>query len=93
MNNRLSNQDEPDRNFADEFQDLKEIIAHNLCIFRKWEGLTQKQLGKKSGLGESTIKNIETARENITIETIVKLCVALNKFYVILVKEKIHVTV
>jgi DNA-binding XRE family transcriptional regulator len=84
---------DPKRNVTEEYQELKDIIAHNLCYLRKMEKLSQKKLSEISGVSISTIKNIETRKENITIETIVKLTVALNRFYYLLVKEKIFGTV
>ena len=77
------------KNFDEEFREVKEIFAHNLKAYRKSQKISQKRLSEVSGVAKITIKNIETSKENVTIKTILKLAIALDKFYYNFLKEKV----
>jgi transcriptional regulator with XRE-family HTH domain len=76
-------------NAEDEFTDAKLLLARSLRFYRKSAGLTQKQLSINSGVSESEIKQIETRQKNVTLETIVKLAVAMDQFYINLYKKDV----
>lgn len=47
-------------------------VAENIKRIRKEKGLTQKQLGKKCGMAESTLRQYELGYRHPKIETIQK---------------------
>ena len=50
----------------------------NLRTFRDLRGLTQAQMGERSGVGAASISHFETGQRTPTIETLIKLSDALN---------------
>lgn len=53
-------------------------VAENIKRIRKEKGLTQKQLGKKCGMAESTLRQYELGYRHPKIETIQKIADALE---------------
>ena len=53
-------------------------VAENIKRIRKEKGLTQKQLGEKCGMSESTLRQYELGFRNPKIETVRKIAVALD---------------
>lgn len=53
-------------------------VAENIKRIRKKKGLTQKQLGKKCGMAESTLRQYELGYRHPKIETIQKIANALG---------------
>jgi transcriptional regulator with XRE-family HTH domain len=53
------------------------ICAQNVFHFRERHGMTQKQLGKKAGVGLSTVQNAENG-ENVSSKKLLCICRALN---------------
>ncbi|MCI8378181.1 MAG: helix-turn-helix transcriptional regulator [Lachnospiraceae bacterium] len=53
-------------------------VAENIKRIRTEKGLTQKQLGEKCGMSESTLRQYELGFRNPKIETIRKIAVALD---------------
>lgn len=55
------------------------LFGINVCLMRKRTGLTQKELGERVGVGETTIQNIETGYLSSPAESLVdRLCEAFN---------------
>lgn len=55
------------------------LFGVNVCLMRKRIGLTQKELGERVGVGETTIQNIETGYLTSPGEGLLeKLCQAFN---------------
>lgn len=50
----------------------------NLRKFRDLRGLTQAQMGARSGVGAASISHFETGQRTPTLETLIKLANALN---------------
>ena len=53
-------------------------IGNKLYEIRKKEGLTQSGVAEKAGLSDRTYADIERGSVNMRIETILKICKALN---------------
>lgn len=53
---------------------IKEIIAKNLQLYRKKQGLTQKELAAMLNVRGSAISNWETGANSIDIDTLVRAC-------------------
>lgn len=64
---------------------VRGIIAKNLLFYRKKARLTQKELARLLGVGNSAISNWETGVNSIDIDTLVKACevmgVTINDMY------------
>ncbi|RYC70856.1 helix-turn-helix domain-containing protein [Spirosoma sordidisoli] len=45
---------------------------------RKAAGLTQKELGEKMGVSESTVNKYEAGKQNLSIETVERIAKALG---------------
>ncbi len=63
--------------------DIKQITGNQIRDVRKAKGLTQKQLGEKLSITESTVNGYETGHQNLTIETLQKIADALDLSLVI----------
>ncbi len=59
--------------------DIYEEIRKLIVDMREREGLTQKQLAKKSGLTQSNISNIEKGVTRPTVESLKKIADAFGK--------------
>lgn len=53
-------------------------LQANLRNFRELRGLTQAQLGKRSGVAAASVSHFETGQRTPTLETLVKLADALS---------------
>lgn len=58
--------------------DITEQVGQLIREARKAKGLTQKELGEKMGVGEPTITNYESGKQNLTINTLRKIADALG---------------
>lgn len=62
-------------------------VAENIKRLRSEHGLTQKQLAKKCGMSESTLRQYEIGYRNPKIETIQKIADALKVDWKIFITE------
>lgn len=69
------------RGVAEEYRKLELSLA--VIRLRKGRKLTQAQLAKKLKTNQSAIARLESGRENVTIETLSKIAVALKKRLVV----------
>ena len=53
-------------------------IGNKLLLIRKSKGMTQSEVAEASGLSDRTYADIERGVVNMRIETILKICKALN---------------
>lgn len=53
-------------------------IGEKIRLFRKAEGLTQKELGEKIGMSDAQIRNYESGRANPKIDTLKRIAVGLG---------------
>lgn len=53
-------------------------IGNKLLTIRKRTGLTQSEIAEKAGLSDRTYADIERGTVNMRIETILRICSALN---------------
>ena len=60
------------------FEVIKMTVAENIKRIRKEKNLTQKQLGEKCGMSESTLRQYEIGYRNPKLETIVRIAAALE---------------
>ena len=63
-------------------------IGERLAEKRKFAGLTQKELGARTGIDPSTIRKYESGRLNPKIETLQRLADALHVFWLDLYPEE-----
>lgn len=59
-------------------EDTSNTLRVNLRKFRKLRGLTQVQMGARSGLRAASISHFETGQRTPTLETLIKLADALD---------------
>ena len=57
---------------------MEQTIGAKIREFRKARGMTQKELGEKSGIAEPTIRRYELGKLNPKFETVKKIATALN---------------
>jgi DNA-binding XRE family transcriptional regulator len=60
-------------------QPEREIFARNLRKFRVEAGLSQRELAKETGIAQAHVSDIENAKQNIGLDTMVKLAQRLGK--------------
>lgn len=53
-------------------------IGNKLLLIRKSKGMTQSEVAEASGLSDRTYADIERGSVNMRIETVLKICKALN---------------
>ena len=58
--------------------DIKSEVGNSIRRVRTEQGLTQKELGEKMGVGEPTVNKYESGNQNLTVETIKKVADALG---------------
>lgn len=73
-----------------ELENLLQTIAHNVVKFRKQLGLTQEELAFRSEIDRTYIGYIENAKQNISIEKLCAIAVALKIDVADLLKEDIQ---
>ncbi|MBO0952931.1 helix-turn-helix domain-containing protein [Fibrella forsythiae] len=61
-----------------EQQDIKRQVANLIREARKAKGLTQKELGDMIGVAESTFSRFEKGGQNLTLDTLQRISVALG---------------
>ncbi|MBO0952991.1 helix-turn-helix domain-containing protein [Fibrella forsythiae] len=59
-------------------QDIKQQVAYRIRETRKAKGLTQKELATLLAVGEPTVNGYESGKQNLTIETLQKIAIALK---------------
>jgi HTH-type transcriptional regulator/antitoxin HipB len=59
-------------------EDIKQRVGQQIREARKAKGLTQKELGEKLGVSESTVNQYESGKQNLTIDTLTKIADALG---------------
>ena len=64
------------------------VLAQKLRKARKELGLTQKELGESIGVTRQVITRIETGTQNVTLQTLQTLVLALNCEFLIELKQK-----
>ena len=64
---------------APDSQPEREIFARNLKKFRVEAGLSQRELAKETGIAQAHVSDIENAKQNIGLDTMVKLAQRLGK--------------
>ena len=50
------------------------VVAHR----RRWGGMTQAELGRRIGLSRTSVTNIEQGRHRVSLETFLRIAVALE---------------
>ena len=64
------------------------VLAKQIRDIRKELGLTQKELGEIVGVSRQVITRIESGTQNVTLETLQKVAVALDYDFTIELKQK-----
>jgi DNA-binding XRE family transcriptional regulator len=67
------------RRSGDSVQKRRSLFLSDLMLIRLEQGLTQKQLARRSGLQQSAVARIETGQTNPTLNSLIKLARALNR--------------
>lgn len=57
---------------------IKEQVGKLIRETRKAKGLTQKELGERIGVAESTLSRFENGEQNLTLETLARISDALE---------------
>lgn len=65
--------EEPPRSDPPLSGDLRSVFGRNLRAARRKAGLTQAELGERTGLTQQYVSHVEAGHQNITIETMVAL--------------------
>ena len=60
------------------FMKLRAIVARNLRILRKQKGLSQEELAHQAGINRNYVGQIEREEKSPTVDTVEKLCAALE---------------
>jgi DNA-binding XRE family transcriptional regulator len=60
-------------------QPEREMFARNLKKFRVEAGLSQRELAAATGIAQAHVSDIENAKQNIGLDTMVKLAQRLDK--------------
>ena len=64
---------------APDSQPEREIFARNLKKFRVEACLSQRELAKATGIAQAHVSDMENAKQNIGLDTMVKLAQRLDK--------------
>ena len=67
--------------------DIKQQVANLIREARKAKGLTQKELGERLGLSKNTVTEYEDGKQNLTIETLNRISLALDGSILIVLKK------
>ena len=62
-----------ERELAIEAERAKLIMAEKLVEIREKQGMTQSELAKRLGVSQQVISRIESAENNLTLTTLIKL--------------------
>jgi transcriptional regulator with XRE-family HTH domain len=66
--------------------DMRTLVGRNFARLRREKGLTQEQVGERSGFSQQYISDLERGRRNPTIITLYELAQSLGVSHVALVK-------
>jgi transcriptional regulator with XRE-family HTH domain len=58
--------------------DLARLLGESLRRLRRDEELTQVQLARRLGISQPTLNRLESASQNVTLRTLMRLCRALQ---------------
>lgn len=58
--------------------DLKNTVSSRIKVLRLAAGVTQQQLAEKTGLNVRYLSRLENSPQNITLEILQKIAIALN---------------
>ena len=67
-------------------------VARNLLHLRRYRGMSQLAVGKLMGTSQSAIARIESAQENITLDTLERLTAALKGSFFVSIQPEEFVT-
>lgn len=73
---------------SDDAVKKRQAIISNIVEIRLEKGLSQMELAKRTGMHRSNICRIESGRQNISIDTLIRIFDALGKNILIELKEK-----
>lgn len=73
---------------SDDVVKKRQAIISNIVEIRLEKGLSQMELAKRTGMHRSNICRIESGRQNISIDTLIRIFDALGKNILIELKEK-----
>jgi transcriptional regulator with XRE-family HTH domain len=65
--------------------DMRKLVGRNFARIRQREGLTQEQVGERSGFSQQYLSGLERGRRNPTVVTLFELARALGVSHVELV--------
>lgn len=65
-------------NYEDLYSKLTRDIANTVILYRKHNGITNKQLADDLGVATSLISRIENGSKNISIKTLSKVLARMN---------------
>jgi transcriptional regulator with XRE-family HTH domain len=66
--------------------DMRKLVGRNAARLRQAAGLTQEQLGERSGLSQQYLSDLERGKLNPTVVTLYELAEALGVSHVELVR-------
>lgn len=73
---------------SDDIVNKRQAIIFKIVEVRLEKGLSQMELAKRTGMHRSNICRIESGRQNISIDTLIRIFDALGKNILIELKEK-----
>lgn len=73
---------------SDDVVKKRQAIISNIVEIGLEKGLSQMELAKRTGMHRSNICRIESGRQNISIDTLIRIFDALGKNILIELKEK-----
>ncbi len=73
---------------SDDVVKKRQAIISNIVEIRLEKGLSQMELAKRTGMHRSNICRSESGRQNISIDTLIRIFDALGKNILIELKEK-----
>lgn len=73
---------------SDDIDKKRQAIIFKIVEVRLEKGLSQMELAKRTGMHRSNICRIESGRQNISIDTLIRIFDALGKNILIELKEK-----
>lgn len=73
---------------SDDIVNKRQAIIFKIVEVRLEKGLSQMEIAKRTGMHRSNICRIESGRQNISIDTLIRIFDALGKNILIELKEK-----
>lgn len=81
------------RAFRDEWDnDVRFHVARNLLHLRRFRGVSRKQLAAAVGTSQSAVARIESAQENITLDTVERFVHGLDGRFFVSIQPAEHAT-